>query len=302
MKLIIRLALFAMVMVAAHLQAETTTQVGAETLGGAVDAIIIDIDPATLPPVKQWQPGDPIKEVPMQQDKLVNPPAREPRGFGLDPLLDRQLAATRNAQGGDAEFGNLLINQAGLDFTGVNPSDTIGDVGNEYYIQMINTGSGAGSIEVLILDKTDGTQAIPPFNLADLAAGAGSNCANGRGDPIINFDETADNGPGQAPGRWVLSEMNNSSFCVYVSQTSDPTSGQWFLYEFASATGNLPDYPKYGVWPDAYYIGANEGPRQYALDRINMLAGNTARAPQVFSGQQPARVRLPAHHAGGLGR
>jgi len=108
-------------MVAAHLQAQTTIKVGAETLGGAVDAIIINIDPATLPPVKQWHPGDPIKEIPMQQEKLINPPAREPRGFGLDPLLDRQLAATRNAQGGDAEFGNLLINQAGLDFTGVNP-------------------------------------------------------------------------------------------------------------------------------------------------------------------------------------
>jgi len=288
MNLLIRLALVAMIMTAAHLQAQTTIEVGAETLGGAVDAIIIDIDPATLPPVRQWQPGDPIKEIPMQQEKILNAPQPEPRGFGLDPLLDRQLAATRNAQagvlGGDAGFGNLLINQAGLGFTGVNPSDTIGDVGNDYYIQMINTGSGDGSIEVLILDKTDGTQAIPPFNLADLAAGAGSNCANGRGDPIINFDETADNGPGQAAGRWVLSEMNNSSFCVYVSQTSDPTTGQWFLYEFNSATGNLPDYPKYGVWPDAYYIGANEGPRQYALDRVNMLAGNTARAAQVFQG------------------
>ena len=284
MKLMTRLALLAMTMLAAQLPAETTTQVGAEILGGAVDAIIIDIDPATLPPVKQWQPGDPIKEIPMQQEKIHNPPQREPRGFGLDPLLYRQLEVTRNSLGGDAEFGNLLINQAGLGFSGASPSDSVGDVGNEYYIQMTNSAFGAGSIKVLVLDKTDGTRAIPPFNLADLAAGSGSNCANGIGDPIINFDETADNGPGNLPGRWVLSEMNIQSFCVYVSQTSDPTSGQWFLYEFASATGILPDYPKYGVWPDAYYIGANEGPRQYALDRINMLAGNTARAPQVFEG------------------
>jgi len=284
MKLILKLALFAMVMVSFHLQAQPTTLLGAETLGSAVDPIIINVNPASLPAVTPWQPGDPIKEVPMQQGKVLNAPVREPRGYGLDPLLDRQLEASRNAQGGDTGFDTLLINQAGLGFSGVNPSDTIGDVGNDYYIQMINTGSGAGSIEVLILDKTDGSQAIPPFNLADLAAGAGTSCGGGRGDPIINFDETADNGPGNAPGRWVLSEMNNSSFCVYISQTSDPTSGQWFLYEFASATGGLPDYPKYGVWPDAYYIGANEGPRQYALDRVNMLAGNTARAPQVFQG------------------
>lgn len=278
----------ALLLLAAGHSLAQTTLIGADTLGGAVDPVIININPSTLPPVKPWQPGDPIREIPMQQEKNLNPPPREPRGFGQDPLLDRQLEASRNAQGdllgGDTGFGNLLINQAGLGFSGVNPSDTVGDVGNDHYIQMINTGSGAGSIEVLILDKTDGTQAIPPFNLADLAAGAGTGCGNGVGDPIANFDETADNGPGNPPGRWVLSEMTDNSLCVYVSQTSDPTTGQWFLYEFDTATGNLPDYPKYGVWPDAYYVGANEGPRQYALDRVNMLAGNTARPVQVFQG------------------
>src|SRR4029077_10378166 len=33
---------------------------------------------------------------------------------------------------------------------------------------------------------------------------------------------------------------------------------------------------KYGVWPDAYYVGANEGPAVYALDRVRMLAGQAA--------------------------
>ena len=283
MSFITRATALLLLLAAGHCYAQTTI-FGAETLGAAVDPVIINIDPASLPPIKPWQPGDPIKEIPMQQEKILHPPPRQPRGYGLDPLLDRQLAATRVAQAGDAGFGKLRINRPGLGFSGVNPSDSVGDVGNNYYIQLINSGGGAGSVAVLILNKSNGTQAIPPFSLADLATAAGTSCGNGRGDPIINFDETADNGAGQAPGRWIMSEMTNTSLCVFVSQTSNPINGQWFLYEFDSATGKLPDYPKYGVWPDAYYIGANEGPRQYALDRINMLVGNTARAPQVFLG------------------
>ncbi len=279
----IRTTALLLLLATCQLHAQTTI-VGAEALGGAVDPVIINIDPASLPAAAQWLPGDPIREIPMRQEKNFNPPPREPRGFELDPLLDRQLQATRNALGGDAGFNTLLVNRAGTNFTGVNPSDTVGDIGNDYYVQLVNTGSGNGSTRVLILNKADGTLAIPAFNLADMAVGSGTGCTSGAGDPIVNFDETADNGPGNLPGRWVLSEFTNSSFCLYISQTADPTSGQWFLYEFISETGGLPDYPKFGVWPDAYYIGANEGPRQYALDRINMLAGITARGLQVFQG------------------
>jgi hypothetical protein len=49
-------------------------------------------------------------------------------------------------------------------------------------------------------------------------------------------------------------------------------AGGWFLYGFI--TPNFPDYPKYAVWPDAYYVSTNEAnPAAYALDRTNMLAG-----------------------------
>ena len=65
---------------------------------------------------------------------------------------------------------------------------------------------------------------------------------------------------------------------------------------------NFPDYPKYGIWPDAYYIATREflgsgGPFQgvgaYALNRAQMLAGTPN--PQVISfivppGGQPYNV------------
>ncbi|HBL27659.1 MAG TPA: hypothetical protein DD490_12550, partial [Acidobacteria bacterium] len=87
----------------------------------------------------------------------------------------------------------------------------------------------------------------------------------------------------QLADRWFLSEFSNSGnrMCVYISQTSDPISGGWFAYQFTAPS--FPDYPKFGVWPDAYYASSNESsPAAYAFDRIQMLAGSPATA-QRFS-------------------
>jgi hypothetical protein len=69
-----------------------------------------------------------------------------------------------------------------------------------------------------------------------------------------------------------IPRASGNRLCVYISQTNDPVAGGWFLYGFI--TPNFPDYPKYAVWPDAYYVSTNEAnPAAYALDRTNMLAG-----------------------------
>ncbi|GAB4195866.1 MAG: hypothetical protein Tsb002_28780 [Wenzhouxiangellaceae bacterium] len=258
---------------------EKITLRGAEQIGGFVEPVIINKDPSQLQAPRDWQPGDPIKEMPLGLPKGWVPPVPDARPIDGDPLLDQQLLF--GGQSGGASFDTPIINIDGSGFTGVNPSDTVGDVGNDYYIQMINNGS---SSRVLIVDKTDGAT-VQDFVLDALAAGSGTNCGAGTGDPILNFDETVDNGAGQPTGRWVLTEFTNNSLCFYISQTSDPTTGTWFLYEFGSVSGGLPDYPKYAVWPDAYYVGANENQpntRTYAFDRENMLIGATARPAQSF--------------------
>ena len=65
-----------------------------------------------------------------------------------------------------------------------------------------------------------------------------------------------------------------------MSQTSDATGG-WYRYAFQYT--NFPDYPKAGVWPDAYYVTFNmfngnsfEGARLCAYDRNSMLSGAPA--------------------------
>jgi subtilisin-like proprotein convertase family protein len=142
-------------------------------------------------------------------------------------------------------------------------------VGRKYYIQMVNHPSGSS---LSIYDKDDGSLVVGPTVLSTLASNGA--CTNGNGDPVVLFDHLAD--------RWLLSEFADPSLgnhlCVYISKTADPVTGGWFVYDFE--TPNFPDYPKYGVWPDAYYVTSNEsGPSPvYALDRANMLTG----APAFF--------------------
>ena len=193
-------------------------------------------------------------------DREINPrmnfgPQPEP-GFdppsGPDPLLGQPEAAVIQ----DAGFGAPIFNFNGQGYSGVNPPDTVGDIGKDHYIQMIN------ATRVAIYDKMTGQLVIPAFSLSALGG-----CATGRGDPIVLYDQLAD--------RWFLSEFGaGNSLCTYVSQTPDPT-GAYYSYQFA--TPSFPDYPKYGVWPDAYYATANESnPAIYAMNRTAMLAGAAA--------------------------
>ncbi|GAB4184498.1 MAG: hypothetical protein Tsb002_07550 [Wenzhouxiangellaceae bacterium] len=249
-------------------------QRGAETWGDVVYPVAVSVDMATVPKPQPWQPGDPIIEYQRRGNGI--PPDWEPpspRQFNIDPLVARARAASG---AGGAGIETQLINVPGNPGNGVQPPDTNGDVGPQYYIQAIN------GTNVVVLDKTDGT-VVTSFTLGSLAAGSGTGCNVLRSDPVVFFDQFA----GGGEGRWVLTEFTSNSLCFFISQTVDPTTGDWFIYEFTSASGGIPDYHKYGVWPDFYYAGANEGfsggRSNYAFDRTNMLLGQPARPVQVFS-------------------
>ena len=207
-----------------------------------------------LPTVAAWQPGDPIKEVPRRSTHIPKPvPPPTPM---LDPLV-----ALHQGRRQPEVLGPPMLNINGGGFSGVNPPDTVGDVGDTQYVQMINFSSGS---QIRVYDKA-GVLVAGPTALDSLGTG---NCANGLGDPVVLWDQQAH--------RWLLSEFSSAGnrLCVYVSQTANAT-GSYFAYQFTAL--NFPDYPKYGVWPDGYYVGTNENnPAVYALQRSAMLTGAAA--------------------------
>ena len=190
----------------------------------------------------------------------------------MERLEDRRLLA----------FNVPSLNFAGFDQATiglVEPPDTVGDVGANYYIQAVNGVTGS---VFNVHNKSDGSIATSNVRMGSFAETA--LCSQGAGDPIVLYDQAAE--------RWVISEFAGgsglpSALCVYVSQTSDPTANLWHPYEFP--TQNFPDYPHYGVTNDAFLVTTNENdgglvnPAVYAFDRQNMLQGLPARPSQRFN-------------------
>ena len=164
----------------------------------------------------------------------------------------------------------------------VAPPDTTGDVGPNHYVQWVN-------LRYAIYTLTRGANSeITGFNLVAgfpkngnvVWQGFGGRCeSDNDGDPIVQYDQLAD--------RWVLTQfaVSGTPFtqCVAVSTSPDPT-GTYFRYAF-SYNRDFNDYPKMGVWPDAYYISYNmfkngrsfSGNRVCAFERAQMLVGGAAR-------------------------
>ncbi|MEM8964351.1 MAG: hypothetical protein AAGD38_22890, partial [Acidobacteriota bacterium] len=199
----------------------------------------------------------------------------------------------RQQEGGPSFTGGFLFAFEAHPPANSNPPDTVGAVGPNHYISMVNASRFA------IWDKS-GNNLVPPTTLNTLWGGGSSPCQDGDGDPIVEYDDLAD--------RWLMQEfdLTGNTFCIYISRGPNPVTDGWFSYAFSSV--DFPDYPQYGVWPDAYYVGSFESPQLgiYAFDRANMLAGTFATfqrftIPQL-NGSSPRVTRiLPADLDGANG-
>ena len=143
------------------------------------------------------------------------------------------------------------------------PSDPTGAVGPNHYI-------GAWNSAFRIFDKS-GNPLTNEASLASIFPG------NSIGDPIVFFDPYIENGPGEPRGRFVITEFDNSpnGFNVAVCQGPDPVNDGWYVYTTGFSTGAFPDYTKFSVWSDAYYVTANIGStnRVFAVEREQMAQG-----------------------------
>ena len=217
----------------------------------------------------------------------VSPPLRELAKLGVVPSSGRNLLADPYS-GLEGELGPqdvdplaqtwlgpvmdipapLVSFNGPNNISGVQPPDTIGDVGPNHYVSMTN-------LSFAVYSKT-GTLLLGPLANNTLWSGFGGDCqTDNSGDPVILYDETSD--------RWMLSQFTASGptffNCVALSTSSDPT-GSYFRWAFSTGA-NFPDYPKYGFWPDGLYISTREfagssfaGVGAYAVERADLVSGN----------------------------
>ena len=161
-----------------------------------------------------------------------------------------------------------IQNFNGIPAGGAVPPDTYGETSADCYFQVVN-------ISFAIYNKS-GIKIFGPVSNSTIWAGMPNN--NNDGDAVVLWDEKAQ--------RWLFTQFSLPAYpygpffqMIAISQTPDPT-GSWYRYQYEFT--DMPDYPKFGVWTDGYYMSANrfgvgsgwQGNGAYAYDRTAMLAGN----------------------------
>jgi hypothetical protein len=196
--------------------------------------------------------------------KLTSAPA------GVNAPVDAALQTS--SEGLVSAFIGLNLLGVGVGFNGYvvpdAPTDVNLAVGDTQIVQWVN-------VSYAVFDKASGAVIAGPIAGNQFWAGFGGPCeTQNDGDIIAQWDKVAH--------RWLMAQNVFSApymTCVAVSTTPDAT-GTFFRYAFPQSNG-FPDYPKWGIWTDAYYQHNNVfgGPNGFgsepcAYDRTNMLKGN----------------------------
>lgn len=209
---------------------------------------------------QQIKDGTFIPAVEHEHDVEVNPKKRDGNRvvpgkgtpIGDDPLLHLQKSVTQFKSSPpslvfDADPSN-----------GSTPSDPTGVVGPNHYL-------GAWNSAFRIFDKS-GNPLTPESSLASVIPG------NTQGDPIVLYDKWAD--------RFIITEFDNSpnGFEMAICQGPDPVNDGWHVYQAQFTTGSFPDYTKFSIWSDGFYVTANifngsTGDKVWVVEREKMLLG-----------------------------
>ena len=266
-----------------------------------------------------------------QQDVATNPKVNAPVHFDVSPPLNELPPAPPKAQSPrtvhpvripkagrataspkdealQTSSGPLVGATIGLNFAGVStngpvldcrnvvghrnaPSDVNLAVGDTQVVQWVNECYA-------VFDKATGALLAGPIAGNTFWSGFGGPCeTQNDGDIIVQWDKLAH--------RWLMAQnvfVAPFMTCAAVSTTNDAT-GSFFRYAFPQSNG-FPDYPKWGVWIDAYYQHNNAfgGPNGFgsepcAYERSKMLIGNPQarqvcfQAPTIFDdGLLPADI------------
>ena len=202
--------------------------------------------------------------------------------LGSRPTHENERGAVHDPDTVLAQFGTTPMPAPAVSFPGLEnldngriykllilPPDMNGDVGPDHYFEIVNS-------LMRVYSKT-GQAMSPPLKISSLFEPLQTLCSmRNDGLAIIQYDPLAD--------RWLVSQTCTAfppfRQMVAVSKTGDPL-GEYYAYEFVMPNVKLNDFPKFGVWPDAYYMSTDEflgadyvGGGAFAFDRTKLLAGD----------------------------
>ncbi|MEN9440238.1 MAG: hypothetical protein RLZ33_314 [Bacteroidota bacterium] len=195
-----------------------------------------------------------------EPQKFIFSEEKDGAAYGTDPSLIQRENGTRPGPSQKINVPGLALNMA--------PHDPTGAAGTNYYIQSTN------ATTCRIINKTTGAT-VSSFTMGTLW---NPDLTANDGDPIVMYDRFAD--------RWFLAQFGVTGNKIYiaVSATNDPL-GSWYCYTYASSA--FPDYLKFSIWQDGYYMTSNQSSQKvFAFERTAMLAGN-ASARSVFASYNP---------------
>jgi hypothetical protein len=197
------------------------------------------------PPVRNMPPsahhaGD------LKEEKPLRHPGMKSRTIALPDPVAQTSTPTAAAASSLSQWEGLGYDFPNFTIVGV-PPDTNMAVGPNHIVQWVNGGFA-------VFDKTGHTL----YSVDDSTFWGNSTCnqLGGYSDPIVQYDKVAD--------RWVVGEVAIPGFpgligqfaqCLAVSTTNDP-AGSYNMWAYGFGN-NVNDYPKIGLWPDAYYITWN---------------------------------------------
>jgi PKD repeat protein len=203
-----------------------------------------------------------VKENPVDENKLYEKHESEDRE-NRKPQKFRKSVKDGPEYGNDPstlqkDMGTVpgkapIMNWAGQTASSFRPFDPSGAAGPTHYVQMIN------STTFKVYNKSTGA-AMLTATLGNLWSPATLN----DGDPIVMYDKAAN--------RWFLAQFGQTGNNMYIaiSTTGDPT-GSYYTYTFSSP--DFPDYLKFSVWQDGYYMTGNYAQKVFCFERTAMLAG-----------------------------
>lgn len=183
-----------------------------------------------------------------------------------DLALQRQYGRMLESSGAEI---NVLGALSGFVSDGIAPSDNTMAVGPNHVIQMTNS----ATTSMRIWDK-QGNVLANNINVTSLV---GTNL----GDPNIIYDYEADRFVFLVIGGSIL----RANITICVSESNDPL-GSWLIYKVKAGgllSSTFPDYPKLGVWGNAYFVTTNaSGPIVYAIRRDKMLNAEDLTESRLF--------------------